>query len=127
MSYPCHCTSQLYIGEAFIGTVFGIIIGPHGANIFDPRSWGTTPEEKNRITLEFMRIVLATGLFAIGIELPRAYLKEHARSLLIMVCFSVCAFSMSYILSLVQVVPTMAFGWLVSGGACLSSESDFFS
>jgi NhaP-type Na+/H+ or K+/H+ antiporter len=45
-----------------------------------------------------MRIVLAIGLFAIGVELPKAYLAKHVRSLLVMV------------------VPTMAFGWLVCGG-----------
>ena len=46
-----------------------------------------------------MRIVLGIGLFAIGIEqLPSAYVAKHAKSLLIMV------------------VPTMAFGWLLSAG-----------
>lgn len=51
-----------------------------------------------------MRIVLATGLFAIGVELPKAYVAEHARSLLIMV------------------VPTMAFGWLISAGKQLFGD-----
>ena len=73
------------MGEAVLGTGFGIIIGPHGANIFNPRSWGSSEMIENKITLEVMRIVLATGLFAIGVELPKAYLAEHARSLLIMV------------------------------------------
>jgi NhaP-type Na+/H+ or K+/H+ antiporter len=45
-----------------------------------------------------MRVVLATGLFAIGVELPKRYMADHAKSLLIMV------------------VPTMAFGWLISAG-----------
>lgn len=45
-----------------------------------------------------MRIVLATGLFAIGVELPKAYMAEHVRSLTVLV------------------VPTMAFGWLISAG-----------
>jgi NhaP-type Na+/H+ or K+/H+ antiporter len=45
-----------------------------------------------------MRIVLAIGLFAIGVELPTTYLADHAKSLLIIV------------------VPTMAFGWLTSAG-----------
>ncbi|EJD00215.1 Sodium/hydrogen exchanger [Fomitiporia mediterranea MF3/22] len=89
---------QLYIGEVVLGTGFGVIIGPYCANIFDPRSWGSTLEAQNRITLEVMRVVLATGLFAIGVELPKAYLAEHVRSLLVMV------------------VPTMAFGWLVVAG-----------
>lgn len=76
---------KFYIGEVVLGTAFGIIIGPYCAGIFDPRGWGSTPETENRITLEVMRVVLATGLFAIGVELPKAYLAEHVRSLLIMV------------------------------------------
>ena len=52
----------------------------------------------NIVTLEVMRITLAAGLFAIGVELPKSYLLAHAKSLLVMV------------------VPTMAFGWLVVAG-----------
>lgn len=33
------------------------------------------------ITLEVMRIVPATGLFAVGVELSCAYIKEHSRNL----------------------------------------------
>lgn len=83
-----------------LGTAFGVLIGPHCAGIFDPHTWGTTVETQNKITLEIMRVVLATGLFAIGVELPCAYLAEHLRSLLVMV------------------VPTMAFGWVISAGEC---------
>lgn len=86
---------KLYINEVVLGTGFGIIIGPYVANVFTPRAWGPL---ENTITLEVMRIVLATGLFAVGVELPCAYMKEHAKSLLIMV------------------VPTMAFGWVVVAG-----------
>ncbi|KAH9978796.1 Cation/H+ exchanger [Lactifluus volemus] len=82
------------MNEVVLGTAFGVILGPHVLNIFSPRSWtGVT----DILTREIMRIVLGTGLFAIGVELPKKYMAEHARSLLIMV------------------VPTMAFGWLVSG------------
>lgn len=49
-----------------------------------------------------MRTVLAIGLFAVGVELPCAYMKDHAKSLLIMV------------------VPTMAFGWVVVSGMSLN-------
>ncbi|KAG2345600.1 Sodium/hydrogen exchanger [Suillus weaverae] len=83
---------KLYVNEVVLGTGFGIIIGPFVANIFAPRSWGSL---NNIITLEVMRIVLVIGLFAAGVELPRAYMKRHVKSLLIMV------------------VPTMAFGWVV--------------
>lgn len=42
-----------------------------------------------------MRLVLATGLFAIGVELPRSYMAKHAKGLAAMV------------------IPTMAVGWAV--------------
>jgi NhaP-type Na+/H+ or K+/H+ antiporter len=81
------------MNEVILGTGFGVLLGPHVLNIFDPRSWtGVT----DQLTREIMRIVLATGLFAIGVELPKRYMADHARSLIIMV------------------VPTMAFGWLIS-------------
>ncbi|KAI0302472.1 Cation/H+ exchanger [Russula brevipes] len=84
---------QLYMNEVVFGTGFGVLLGPHVLNIFDPRSWtGVT----NLLTREVMRIVLAIGLFGIGVRLPTRYMAEHAKSLLIMV------------------VPTMAFGWLIS-------------
>ncbi|KZV90940.1 hypothetical protein EXIGLDRAFT_648780 [Exidia glandulosa HHB12029] len=86
---------KLYIGEVVLGTAFGVIIGPYAAKIFDPRGWAA---DNNPVTLEIMRVVLAAGVFAIGVELPKSYLWRKRRSLLIMV------------------VPTMAFGWVVSAG-----------
>ncbi|RDX48056.1 hypothetical protein OH76DRAFT_1484240 [Lentinus brumalis] len=83
---------KLYINEVVLGTAIGVIFGPYCANIFNPRSWGG---DTNIVTLEVMRVTLAAGLFAIGVELPQSYLWDHARGLLVMV------------------VPTMAFGWLV--------------
>ncbi|KAJ7647998.1 Sodium/hydrogen exchanger family-domain-containing protein [Roridomyces roridus] len=84
---------KLYINEVVLGTIFGILVGPFCANVFNPRSWDSSGSDVK--TLEVMRIVLATGLFAIGVELPGSYMKKHARSLLVLV------------------VPTMAFGWVV--------------
>ncbi|KAG6876771.1 hypothetical protein C0992_011852 [Termitomyces sp. T32_za158] len=84
-----------YINEVVLGTAFGIVIGPHGADIFDPRSWDTST---TFMTREITRIVLATGLFAIGVELPKSYMVKHGKSLLIMV------------------VPTMAIGWVIVAG-----------
>ena len=90
------CT-QLYINEVVLGTAFGVLMGPHAANLFDPSSWGP---RTNAITLEVMRVVLATGLFAIGVELPRSYMKKHAKGLAAMV------------------IPTMAIGWFIVAGKC---------
>jgi len=58
---------KLYIGEATVATIFGVIFGPYCAGILDPNSWGNV----DRITLEFSRIVLVVQCFAIGVELPK--------------------------------------------------------
>ncbi|KAG6833487.1 hypothetical protein H0H87_006059 [Tephrocybe sp. NHM501043] len=87
---------SFYINEVVLGTAFGIFLGPHGADVFDPRSWA---HDTTFITREVTRIVLATGLFAVGVELPKSYMAKHAKSLLVMV------------------VPTMAIGWVIVAGA----------
>jgi sodium/hydrogen antiporter len=87
--------NQLFINEVVLGTMFGIIIGPYCAGIFNPRVWLA---EHVLVTREITRIVLATGLFAIGVDLPAKYMVKHAKSLL--------AF----------VVPTMAIGWGIVAG-----------
>lgn len=35
----------------------------------------------NAITLEVTRVILAVGVFAIGVELPKAYMAKHWKSL----------------------------------------------
>ncbi|THH29119.1 hypothetical protein EUX98_g5069 [Antrodiella citrinella] len=90
---------KLYIGEACWAFLFGVVIGPYGANIFDPRSWGDGNRDvSNQITLEVTRVVLAIGVFAIGVELPKAYMARHWKSLLILLG------------------PVMTWGWFVSAG-----------
>ncbi|EGN93823.1 hypothetical protein SERLA73DRAFT_163247 [Serpula lacrymans var. lacrymans S7.3] len=90
---------KLYIGEAIWAFLFGVIIGPYGAGIFDPRGWaGNNEEMSNQITLEVTRVVLAIGVFAIGVELPKAYMARHWKSLLFLLA------------------PVMTWGWFVSAG-----------
>ncbi|KAF8322645.1 hypothetical protein DL93DRAFT_2050485, partial [Clavulina sp. PMI_390] len=90
---------RLYIGEAVWATVFGIIIGPHCAGIFNPRAWGSgSIETSNEITIQVTRIVLAVGVFAIGVELPKAYVGRHWKSL-------------AFLLG-----PIMVLGWFISSG-----------
>ena len=73
-------------------------MGPYFAGVFDPRSWGSSSDKSVDITLEVMRIVLATGLFAIGVELPKSYMAQHAKGLSVMI------------------IPTMAVGWAIVAG-----------
>ncbi|SLM36408.1 na h antiporter nha1 [Lasallia pustulata] len=83
---------KLYIGEATVATICGIIFGPHAANLFDPGTWGNV----DQITLECSRIVLVVQCFAVGVELPKAYMERHWRSVVFLL------------------IPVMTFGWLIT-------------
>ncbi|ORY15262.1 Na+/H+ antiporter-like protein Nha1 [Clohesyomyces aquaticus] len=83
---------RLYIGEATVATICGIIFGPHAANLINPLDWGNT----DLITLEFSRIVLVVQCFAVGVELPRAYMEKHWKSVTLLL------------------IPVMTFGWLIT-------------
>jgi len=83
-------------------------MGPYFAGIIDPRSWGGG-EHTGEITLEVMRITLATGLFAIGVELPKSYMAKHAKGLVALI------------------VPTMAIGWVIVAGMSALSLARSFS
>jgi len=83
---------RLYIGEATVATICGVIFGPHAANLIDPLTWGNT----DNITLEFSRIVLVVQCFAVGVELPKYYMEKHWRSVVFLL------------------LPVMTYGWLVT-------------
>lgn len=83
---------KLYIGEATVATICGIIFGPHAANLINPKEWG----KMDQITLEFSRIVLVVQCFAIGVELPKSYMERHWKSVVFLL------------------LPVMTYGWLVT-------------
>ncbi|KAL3423252.1 sodium/hydrogen antiporter nha1 [Phlyctema vagabunda] len=83
---------RMYIGEATVATLCGVIFGPHAADLINPLTWGNT----DQITLEFSRIVLVVQCFAVGVELPKYYMEKHWRSVVFLL------------------IPVMTFGWLVT-------------
>ncbi|KAI0180800.1 alkali metal cation/H+ antiporter Nha1 C terminus-domain-containing protein [Hypoxylon sp. FL1284] len=83
---------RMYIGEATVATLCGVIFGPHAANLIDPNSWGSVDE----VTLEFSRIVLVVQCFAVGVELPKYYMERHWKSVVFLL------------------LPVMTFGWLIT-------------
>ncbi|KAK9413245.1 putative Na(+)/H(+) antiporter [Seiridium unicorne] len=83
---------RMYIGEATIATLCGLIFGPHAANLIDPQTWGNVDE----VTLEFSRIVLVVQCFAVGVELPKFYMEKHWKSVVLLL------------------LPVMTFGWLIT-------------
>ncbi|KAJ9136721.1 Na(+)/H(+) antiporter [Pleurostoma richardsiae] len=83
---------RMYIGEATVATVCGLIFGPHAANLIVPESWGSV----DIVTIEFSRIVLVVQCFAVGVELPKFYMEKHWKSVVFLL------------------VPVMTYGWLVT-------------
>ncbi|PGH23789.1 sodium/hydrogen antiporter [Polytolypa hystricis UAMH7299] len=83
---------RLYIGEATVATLCGVIFGPHAAGLFDPISWGNI----DKLTLECSRIVLVVQCFAVGVELPKSYMERHWRSVVLLL------------------LPVMTWGWLIT-------------
>lgn len=84
---------KLYIGEATVATIAGLILGPHCLGWFEPTKWGNTDE----MTLEISRIVLCIQIVAVAVELPRKYMQKHWLSVTILL------------------LPVMTCGWLVVG------------
>ena len=82
---------RMYIGEATVATICGVIFGPHAANLINPNEWGSV----DIVTIEFSRIVLVVQCFAVGVELPKFYMEKHWKSVI-------------YLL-----VPVMTVGWLL--------------
>lgn len=101
ISFRCNHRCVTSCPSLLLHTIANGPLGPYCANIFDPRSWGDgSSGTVNAITLEFTRVVLAIGVFAIGVELPKAYMKRHWKSLFFLlfpvmtwVCCSFVSFS----------------------------------
>ncbi|KAE8224015.1 hypothetical protein CF319_g3026 [Tilletia indica] len=95
---------RLYLGEAPLAAIFGIIVGPAAIGLFDPSSWASNESRApggmitNEITLEVMRVTIALSVFAVGVELPRKYLLRHWKSIVFLLG------------------PVMVWGWLVTAG-----------
>jgi Na(+)/H(+) antiporter len=83
---------RMYIGEATVATLCGVIFGPYAANLIDPETWGSV----DIITIEFSRLVLVVQCFAVGVELPKYYMEKHWKSVTFLL------------------VPVMTFGWLIT-------------
>ena len=84
--------NRLHLSEPPLATLAGIIFGPSGLGALTPIEWGW----EDNITQELSRVIIGVQVFAVGVELPKKYVKDHWMSLTILL------------------LPNMAFGWIVS-------------
>jgi len=73
--------NRLHLSEPPLATLAGIAFGPSGVGIIDPRRWGF----EDGITQEIARVVVGVQVFAVGVELPKAYFTRHWKSVAIMI------------------------------------------
>ncbi|OAD01753.1 hypothetical protein MUCCIDRAFT_144908, partial [Mucor lusitanicus CBS 277.49] len=84
---------RCFLSEAFVALIVGIIAGPLVSNGFDPNSW----DDADEITKELTRCILAIQVMAVGIDLPKHYMKKE------------------WLTMFMLLLPIMIFMWLISG------------
>lgn len=77
--------NKLFLSEALLAAVLGIITGPRILGWFDPLDWcGNDQDQLNYLTFEITRIVIGIQVLFTGIALPKAYLKREWLSLTVL-------------------------------------------
>ncbi|ORY91290.1 Cation/H+ exchanger, partial [Syncephalastrum racemosum] len=84
---------RLFLSEAFVALIVGIIAGPLVSNGVNPYGW----ENNDEITKQLTRCIIAIQVMAVGIDLPKHYLKKE------------------WLTMFMLMIPVMLFMWLISG------------
>ncbi|CDH48436.1 na h antiporter nha1 [Lichtheimia corymbifera JMRC:FSU:9682] len=84
---------RMFLSEAFVAVIIGIIAGPLVTNGINPYAW----ENSDEITKQLTRCIIAIQVMAVGIELPKHYMKKD------------------WLTMFMLLMPVMIFMWLVSG------------
>ncbi|KAF9927905.1 hypothetical protein FBU30_002792 [Linnemannia zychae] len=114
---------KLFISEAFVSTVFGIIIGPYAIGIFDPTRW----EKYDAVTLEFTRIVIAVQVMAAGVSLPRSYVLKERLSLFMMIVPLMVLMFVTSALLVWALIPNLNFIESMAIAACVTPTDPVLS
>ncbi|KAF9201230.1 hypothetical protein BGZ49_008543 [Haplosporangium sp. Z 27] len=114
---------KLFISEAFVSTVFGIIIGPYAIGIFDPAGWG----HFDTVTLEFTRLVIAVQVMAAGISLPRSYVFKEKLSLFMMLVPLMVMMWLTSALLIWGLIPRLGFLQALIIAACVTPTDPVLS
>ncbi|OAD79245.1 hypothetical protein PHYBLDRAFT_14428, partial [Phycomyces blakesleeanus NRRL 1555(-)] len=84
---------RLFLSEALVAVIVGIIAGPLVTNGINPYSW----RDNDEITKQLTRCIIAIQVMAVGIELPKHYMKKDWKTMIILL------------------LPVMIVMWMVSG------------
>ncbi|KAJ1993695.1 hypothetical protein GGI25_001586 [Coemansia spiralis] len=70
----------LFVSDTLVALLFGILFGPAGLDAVNPADW----IDVHSFTLEFTRLIIAIQVMAAGITLPKKYLRDELKSLLVL-------------------------------------------
>lgn len=107
--------NRLHLSEPPLATLVGIILGPQGIHLIDPAKWGSA----DKIMHESTRVIVGVQVFAVGVELPKAYFARHWKSVG-MLLGPVMTFSWLISALLVYLLIQTDFGTALVIGACLA-------
>lgn len=97
--FSFYVKERLYMGEAPLAVLLGIILGPYGlGRITHWSGEGEDEENADKIALGFSRVVIGIQLVLVGIQLPKYYPVHEARSLTMLL------------------LPVMVCSWLIVAG-----------
>ncbi|CAG8502259.1 7110_t:CDS:2 [Dentiscutata erythropus] len=114
---------RLYLSEALVSTIVGIILGPVALRILNPSVWGNQTE----ITHGFTRIVLAIQVMFSGVALPKAYPVKEFKSLMILL-FPVLISSWIFSGLLIWwIIPQLTFLGSLALAACITPTDPILS
>jgi hypothetical protein len=119
---------KFYLSEALISSIFGVIFGPHVANLIKPLDYANGNSiDLETITLYFTRLVLGVQLVLAGVQLPSKYLQKEWKSLSILLGPGMCIMWMVTSLLIWALVPNVPFLFAMAVGSCVTPTDPILS
>lgn len=108
---------RLYLGEAPVSAIFGLIVGPHCLDWINPYKWDNILYN----TLEISRIVLCVELVAVGMDLPPKFIWFKAKSILLLLSFAMIIGWLVFAAFIYAIFPKYHFTWGLLISACVTA------
>ncbi|KZF20744.1 putative Na/H antiporter [Xylona heveae TC161] len=119
---------KLYLSEALISLLAGVIFSPHAANFLKPLEYAAgSAEVLNTITLYFARLVLGVQLVIAGVQLPSKYLLKEWKTLALLLGPGMVAMWISSALLIWALVPHLSFLHALAVGSCITPTDPVLS
>ncbi|OJK03260.1 hypothetical protein ASPACDRAFT_40583 [Aspergillus aculeatus ATCC 16872] len=119
---------RLYLSEALISLLAGVIFSPHAANFIRPEEYALGSEQNlGEITMYFTRLVLGVQLVLAGVQLPKRYLQLEWKSLSLLLGPGMAAMWMCSSLVVWAMVPEFPFLHALIVAACITPTDPVLS